>query len=143
MVNENKVIWFLRERVFQRQLRRSRYVKSRKNEQGEEIVQTLSRSSIKTYVNALINHYNLQKSYGENSYPHPGKLQALLDDRMRKEAVRKKQEYVDRGAVHFWTVTGQQMWRPSYERVGQIGPKARPTIPKALKGTFVRPAISY
>lgn len=75
-------------------------MKSRKNEQGEEIVQTLSRSSIKTYVNALINHYNLQKSYGENSYPHPrgAKLRALLDDRMRKEAVRKKQEYVDRGS---------------------------------------------
>ena len=97
IVSENKVIWFFQEQVFQCQLCMSQYVKAQQNKQDKRIIQTLGRSFIKIYVNVLINHYNLQRLYSENSYPHFWriKLQALLNNCMRKKAVQKKQEYVN------------------------------------------------
>lgn len=100
LVKEDKLIWFLDSKVLNRRLCTSRYTKHQTNKDEEEIPQTLGSVSINGYVSALINLYNLQVSYGANSYPHPRgpRLRAVLEHRMRKEFVRKKREYSDQGA---------------------------------------------
>lgn len=100
LVSEDKLIMFLNTEVLSRELRTSRYKKERESTAGEKVQQTLGSNSIDGYVSAIISLYKFQHSSGHNHYTHPrgAKLQAVLDDRTRNEHVRRKAEYVDRGA---------------------------------------------
>ena len=90
---------FLNLYVLNRPLRKSRYTVSRTDKRGEGIKQTLSARAVDDYVSAAIALYNIQKSRGTNSYPHPRgtKLKAVLKARRQKEFVRRKAEFQDRG----------------------------------------------
>ena len=50
---ENKVIWFLNERVLTREIRCSRYVQKRTAADGAPVRQTLGVSAVKGYVAAI------------------------------------------------------------------------------------------
>lgn len=91
---------FLNTEVLQRGLRTSRFLRDRKSESGQDIIQTLSVGTVDGYVSAVVALYNFQFSSGYNTHPHPrgAKLKAVMKDRTRKEHVRRKAEYADRGA---------------------------------------------
>jgi len=86
-VYENKVVWFLNERVLTREIRRSRYVKKRTAADGAPVRQTLGASAVKGYVAAITDLWSFQKSKGLNSHPNPrGEgLNGLLRARQRGE----------------------------------------------------------
>ena len=50
---ENKVVWFLNDRVLAREIRASRYVKGRTTADGAPVRQTLGISAVKGYVAAI------------------------------------------------------------------------------------------
>ena len=87
-VTEAKVNLFLTERVIGRLSRKGR-------NKGKEV----GIRTIDNYVSALVSLYNEQKSRNMNSNDHPrGKLvKQLLETISRKEHLRKKTSYVDRG----------------------------------------------
>lgn len=91
---------FLNTEVLARGLRTTHRKRKRESRTGEEIQQTLGFSMVEGYVSALISLYNFQLSSGHNHHPHPRgtKIKAVLQDRLRHEHVRRKAEYVDRGA---------------------------------------------
>lgn len=90
---------FLKVQVLDRELRTSRYKRTRTMEDGTVIKQTLGKSAIKGYVSALISLWEYQSSAGQNLHPHPRgpKLKALLKNRDRQETERKKKQFTDRG----------------------------------------------
>jgi Centromere DNA-binding protein complex CBF3 subunit, domain 2/Transcriptional activator of glycolytic enzymes len=99
LVHENKLIMFLRLQVLDRELRLSHHKRARTMADGTSIKQTLGRSAIKGYVNAIISLWEYQSSAGQNLHPHPRgtKLKALLKNKERQETVRKREQFVDRG----------------------------------------------
>ena len=102
LVCENKLIWFLNERVLDRELRTSRYTKkvNRTTADGELVRQTLGPSAIKSYVAAIVDLWSFQKSKGINTHPTPrGEgLNGLLRARQRAEHKRRRLEFTDRAA---------------------------------------------
>jgi hypothetical protein len=101
LVYENKLIWFLNERVLDRQLRASRYKKeNRTTADGEPVRQTLGISAVKSYIAAIVDLWSFQKSKGMNSHPTPrGEgLNGLLRARARTEHRRRRLEFTDRAA---------------------------------------------
>ena len=100
LVSEDKLVIFLNTEVLIRGLRTTHHKRKRESRTGEEIQQTLGFSQVESYVSALISLYNFQQSSGHNHHPHPRgtKVKAVLQDRLRREHVRRKAEYVDRGA---------------------------------------------
>jgi hypothetical protein len=99
-VYENKVIWFLNERVLRREIRRSRYTTKRTDAGGVPVKQTLGISAIKGYVAAITDLWSFQKSKGIN--PHSNSrgegLNGLLRARERGEHKRRRLEFADRAA---------------------------------------------
>ena len=91
---------FLQETVINRPLRTKRSQQAQTTIQGDKIVPTLSARTVNTYAAALISLYYTQKSLGINTHSHPrgAKLKALLNDHSLKEFVRRKAEFIDRGA---------------------------------------------
>ncbi len=102
IVSENKVIWFLNERVLNREIRGSRYKrrKQRKTADGKLIQQTLGISAIKSYIASIVDLWSFQKSKGMNPHPSPrGKaLNGLLRARKLAEHKRRRLEFTDRAA---------------------------------------------
>lgn len=100
MVHESKLLWFLEERVFNREIRGSRYLKNRTTEGGQRVQQTLGTGSIQAYMSAIIDLWSHQKASGVNPYDHPrGKsVKAVLSARAQKEHVRRRTEFLDRAA---------------------------------------------
>ena len=68
---ENKVIWFLNDRVLDREIRPSRYKKGRRTADGAPVKQTLGISAVKTYVAAIVDLWAFQKSKGLNPHATP------------------------------------------------------------------------
>ena len=100
LVYENKVVWFLNERVLTREVRYSRYVQKRTAADGAPVRQTLGVSAVKGYVAAITDLWSFQKSKGLNSHPNPrGEgLNGLLRARQRSEHQRRRLEFADRAA---------------------------------------------
>ena len=98
-MSEEKLLVFLLEEVFGRDVRNSASKKSRTREDGTAVVQTLGSEAVKQYVKGMIDLYALQKAQGINTNAHPrGRvLKATLKSRELHEAERRKTEYVDRG----------------------------------------------
>ncbi|KAF2180995.1 hypothetical protein K469DRAFT_591049 [Zopfia rhizophila CBS 207.26] len=72
LVYENKVIWFLNDRVLDREIRGSRYKReSRTTVNSEPVQQTLGISAVKGYIAAIVDLWSFQKSKGMNVYPTP------------------------------------------------------------------------
>jgi Centromere DNA-binding protein complex CBF3 subunit, domain 2 len=90
---------FLRLQVLHRELRTSHHKRARMMNDGTVIKQTLGKSAVKTYVNAIISLWEYQSSAGQNLHSHPRgmKLKALLKNKERQETVRKREQFVDRG----------------------------------------------
>ena len=102
IMSENKVIWFLNERVLNREIRGSRYKrrKQRKTADGKLIQQTLGISAIKSYIASIVDLWSFQKSKGMNTYPNPRgeALNGMLRMRTRNEHKRRQFEFADRAA---------------------------------------------
>ncbi|EDN05524.1 predicted protein [Histoplasma mississippiense (nom. inval.)] len=102
MVTERKLVWFLEEKVLCRPLQGSVYKskRARTDRDGNTVLQTVGKSTVKLYVAAVVDLYRFQKSRGINSSDHPrGQLvSAVLRTHETKESVRKRAQYVDRGA---------------------------------------------
>jgi Centromere DNA-binding protein complex CBF3 subunit, domain 2/Transcriptional activator of glycolytic enzymes len=102
LVYENKVIWFLRDKVLNREIRDSRYKRkaSRTTVEGEQIRQTLGIGAINSYVAAIVDLWSFQKSKGINTKPHPRgeALHGILRSRRRDEHLRRRLEFSDRAA---------------------------------------------
>ena len=70
LVYENKVVWFLNDRVLTRDIRVSRHKReNRTTVDGEPIKQTLGIHAVKAYVSAIVDLWSFQRSKGLN--PHP------------------------------------------------------------------------
>ena len=97
---ENKVVWFLNDRVLAREIRASRYVKGRTTADGAPVRQTLGVSAVKAYVAAIIDLWSFQKSKGLNPHPNPRgeALKGVLRARTRGEHRRRRLEFADRAA---------------------------------------------
>ena len=100
LVTEDKMVMFLAERVLNRPLRTNWRKRDLRGLNGEEIQQRLSYNAVESYCSSIIDLWRYQSSSGINPHPQPrgAKLKALLKDRHQKEFVRKKTQYVDRGA---------------------------------------------
>lgn len=102
IVSENKAIWFLNERVLDREIRGSRYKKrkQRTTADGKPIRQTLGISAVKSYVASIVDLWSFQKSKGMNPNPSPRgeALNGLLRARRLGEHTRKRLEFTDRAA---------------------------------------------
>lgn len=100
IVTEPKLVWFLREYVLDREIRRSRYQKERTTADGQRVRQTLGKSSVKLYVAAIVDLWSEQKTLGLNGHPNPrGKaVQALIHNHARQEHIRKREQFQDRAA---------------------------------------------
>ena len=94
LVTEDKLVFFLQERVLERPLRGARFRKS-----NTPVVRTLGVSAVNNYISAIISLYAYQHSIGQNLHAHPrgAKLKALLQSRVRRETARKKAQFFDRG----------------------------------------------
>ncbi|KAE8231011.1 hypothetical protein CF326_g3980 [Tilletia indica] len=90
-VTAEKLHLFLEEQVLHRP--------SKRPKKNGEAPGTLSESSVKGYVAALVDLYVQQQARGVNSAPHPrhGPVRILLSTRKVQEHSRKRSEYVDRG----------------------------------------------
>jgi hypothetical protein len=90
----------LSDHVLAREIRRSRYVKTRKDAEGVPIKQTLGISAIKGYIAVIVDLWSFQKSNGLNSYPNPHgeALNGLLKARSHGEHKRRRLEFADRAA---------------------------------------------
>jgi Centromere DNA-binding protein complex CBF3 subunit, domain 2 len=90
---------FLRLQVLSREIRTSHYKRARTLDDGTMVKQTLGRSAIKSYINAIVSLWEYQSSAGQNLHPHPRgtKLKALLKHKERQETVRRREQFVDRG----------------------------------------------
>ena len=99
-MSENKVVWFLNDRVLAREIRASRYVRGRTTADGAPVRQTLGISAVKAYVAAVVDLWSFQKSKGLN--PHPNlrgeALNGVLRARTRGEHRRRRLEFADRAA---------------------------------------------
>ncbi|OJZ79825.1 hypothetical protein ASPFODRAFT_148575, partial [Aspergillus luchuensis CBS 106.47] len=84
LVTEHKLDWFLKEEVLSREVRSCRYKKHRTTEEGEPIIRTLGKSSVQSYVSAIIDLWSYQKSSGINPNPNP-----------RGEASRRSLQFAD------------------------------------------------
>ena len=84
---ENKVVWFLNDRVLAREIRASRYTKARTTADGIPVRRTLGMSTVKSYVAAIVDLWPFQKSKGLNSHPNP-----------RGEHRRRRLKFADRAA---------------------------------------------
>ena len=62
---ENKVVWFLNDRVLDQEIRTSRYKKGRTGADGAPVRQTLGMSAVKAYVAAIVDLWSFQKSKRE------------------------------------------------------------------------------
>ena len=81
LVYENKLVWFLNERVLEREIRPSRYKKKKRRAtcmvaDGADggsgpIRQTLGISAVKAYIAAIVDLWSFQKSQGINPHPTP------------------------------------------------------------------------
>jgi len=101
LVHENKVVWFMNERVLPRSLRASRHKRENcTTADGKPIPQTLSIGSIKAYVAAIVDLWSFQKTKGINTHPNPRgeALNGLLRARSRGEHRRRRLEFADRAA---------------------------------------------
>jgi hypothetical protein len=100
LVTEHKLVWFLKEEVLSREVRSGRYKKPRTTEEGEPIIRTLGKSSVQSYVSAIIDLWSHQKSRGINPNPSPRgeAVTAILNDHARHEYLRKRDQYLDRAA---------------------------------------------
>src|SRR5215472_10712470 len=102
LVYENKVIWFLNERVLDREIRSSRYKrkKARKTGEGKQIRQTLGISAVEQYIASIVDLWSFQKSKGMNPHPNPRgeALRGLLRARRSGEHARRRLEFTDRAA---------------------------------------------
>ena len=99
-VTDAKLILFLQEEQFQREVRGGRSKKrQRTNEDGTAIRHTVGASVINNYTSAIISLYHHQHALGSNPHPPPRTkaLNALIADREKSESQRKKDEFVDRG----------------------------------------------
>jgi len=100
-VSENKVVWFLNDRVLVREIRASRYVKGRTTADGAPARQTLGISAVKGYVAAIVDLWSFQKSKGLNPHPNPcgEALNGVLRGRTCSEHRRRRRfEFADRPA---------------------------------------------
>ena len=99
-MSENKVVWFLNDRVLAREIRASRYVKGRTTADGVPVRQTLGISAVKAYVAAIVDLWSFQKSKGLNPHPNPRgeALNGVLRARTRGEHRRRLLEFADRAA---------------------------------------------
>ncbi|CAD6959590.1 unnamed protein product, partial [Tilletia controversa] len=90
-VTAEKLHLFLEEQVLHRPSKRAK--------KNGDAPGTLSESSVKSYVAALVDLYVQQQARGVNSAPHPrhGPVRILLSTRKVQEHSRKRREYVDRG----------------------------------------------
>ncbi|EDN08097.1 predicted protein [Histoplasma mississippiense (nom. inval.)] len=73
MVTERKLVWFLEEKVLCRPLQGSVYKskRARTDRDGNTVLQTVGKSTVKLYVAAVVDLYRFQKSRGINSSDHP------------------------------------------------------------------------
>jgi hypothetical protein len=99
-VYENKVVWFLNDRVLGREIRASRYTKARTTADGVPVRQTLGISAVKGYVAAIVDLWSFQKSKGLNSHSNPRgeALNDVLRARAPGEHRRRRLEFADRAA---------------------------------------------
>jgi hypothetical protein len=70
-VSENKVVWFLNDRVLAREIRALRYVKGRMTADGAPVRQMLGIRAVKGYVAATVDLWSFQKGKGLNPHPNP------------------------------------------------------------------------
>jgi Centromere DNA-binding protein complex CBF3 subunit, domain 2 len=157
-VYENKVIWFLNERVLDRDIRRSRYARTnrRTTADSQPIRQTLGIGSVKAYVASVVDLWSTQKSMGVNSHPHPrgSAPKGLLRARRTGEHPRRRLEFADRvagilrdgyseakmiEAIRFCWEQGQgQAQPPPPAKNGK-----RPKQPKQLTEPYLRTALDF
>ncbi|CAD6934855.1 unnamed protein product [Tilletia caries] len=95
-VTSQKLHLFLEDRVLHRAPKRT---KKKATHKDDVTPKTLSDSTVRLYVAAIIDLYTQQQARGVNSAPHPrpGPVRMLLCTRKLEERDRKKREYVDRG----------------------------------------------
>ena len=73
--------------------------KRARTEDGEAERYTIGWESVKAYVNAIVDMYNVQKSLGQNPHAHPrGHLfKQFKDDYQRGIVRRRREQFEDRG----------------------------------------------
>lgn len=101
LVYENKLVWFLNDRVLTRDVRVSRHKRENRTMlDGTPIKQTLGMPAVKSYVAAIVDLWSFQQSKGTNRYPNPRgeALNGLLRARARGEHKRRRLEFADRAA---------------------------------------------
>jgi hypothetical protein len=62
LVYENKVVWFMDERVLNREIRQSRYKKHRTTTDGATIKQTVGLSTVEGYVSAIADWWSSREA---------------------------------------------------------------------------------
>lgn len=62
------------------------------------MIQTLSSTTVESYVSAIVSLWTQQTACGLHKHPNPrgAKIKAILSNRTKQEAVRRKKEYIDR-----------------------------------------------
>ena len=107
LVYENKLVWFLNERVLEREIRPSRYKRKKRRAtrtaaDGADggsgpIRQTLGISAVKAYIASIVDLWSFQKSQGINPHPTPRgeALSGLLRAYERGEHKRRRLEFAD------------------------------------------------
>ncbi|EDN08635.1 predicted protein [Histoplasma mississippiense (nom. inval.)] len=101
MVTERKLVWFLEEKVLCRPLQGSVYKskRARTDRDGNTVLQTVGKSTVKLYVAAVVDLYRFQKSRGINfsDHSHGQLISAVLCTHETKESVQKQAHHLCTG----------------------------------------------
>lgn len=130
-----------------REIRPSRYKKSRTNIEGESVKQTLSEASIKAYIAALVDLWGVQVSMRTNTHASPrgALVKGLIRTRRQQESKRKREQYEDRGlnslqdgytSAEFVRLI-RFCWSSGYNVSGQLEPFLRTAADLLLAHTLL------
>ena len=141
---ETKLLLFLEEEVFYRPLRTNHRRSLKRNADGEEVRQTLGPEAVEQYVSALCNLYHEQVSLRNNTHPSPRgvMLHTVLDNRLRGESKRRKQQYVDRGANTLMDTYDDDSIRKLVQ-AGWKGWESQPKANHASINSFLRTGLDF
>ena len=137
---ENKVVWFLNDRVLGREIRASRYTKARTTADSVPVRQTLEISAIKGYVAAVVDLWSFQKSKSLNSHSNP--RGEALNDVLRARAPGDGGSNSRTGPRGYCrTGTARRRWSTPSAFVGMAG-NNRPSRTCVPSSTFFSPVTS-
>ena len=142
---ENKVVWFLNDRVLAREIWASPYVKGRTTANGAPVRQTLGINAVKAYVAAIVDLWSFQERKGLNPHPNPRgeALNGVLRTRTRGEHRRRRLEFADRATGPCRMGTMRRRWSTPSGSVGRTARRnSRPSRTCAPPSTSSSPTTS-